>query len=419
MREAILLVDCNSFFVSCELIFRPDLKGRPVVVLSNNDGCVVARSKEAKQIGIAMCAPLFTIQHLVKTFNVVLFSSNFSLYNDISNRVMHVLRKFSEKMECYSIDEAFITLTVDKNIANTAAQIRKTVLKEVGVPVSIGISWSKTLAKIASEAAKNTPTGIFELLQERTIEQYLKKTDVTEIWGVGRKNGPKLHSYGIFSALDLRTYDKQKLRKLFNIVLVKTALELNGTPSFSLEEIPKFPQSITKSRSFGEIVYEKSVLKEAISSYAVQAAEKLYGHSGTAAGIIVFVTTNRFKESYYSNSKYIPLPHRTYHPPTLIQKAFEGLEEIFIQGLGYKKAGVILVDLQPIGSEQLTLLDENVAITEKNQQLMGAFQKIKQRFGIEAIQFASEGLQKSWKAKKGLRSPLYTTCWEDILTIQI
>jgi DNA polymerase V len=398
MSEVILLIDCNSFYASCELLFRPDLKGRPVIVLSNNDGCVVARSKEAKKIGIPMGAPLFTIQNLVKAFDVVQFSSNYPLYNDISSRVMNTLRHFSSSIEVYSIDEAFVAIPASADAVAVAKAIRAAVLQEVGIPVSIGISHTKTLAKIAAT---------------------LKQLNVVEIWGIGQKLAPKLQTYGVFTAFDLKQTDKNKLRKLFNIVVVKTALELDSIPSFTLEEIPRFPKSITCSRSFGKPIEELSLLQEALSSYTAQAAEKLYKAGGTAGGVIVFLTTNRFSEPYYSNSVYIPLAERTFYPPALMEKGLEGLSEIYRKGYFYKKVGVTFVDLALTTQHQLTLFQEQFQIPKKQKELVEAVHRIKKRFGIDAVQYASEGIQKSWKTRKDQRSPLYTTVWEDILTIRI
>ncbi len=422
MAEVVLLIDCNSFYASCELLFRPDLKGRPVIVLSNNDGCVVARSKEAKKIGIPMGAPLFTIENLVKTFDVVQFSSNYPLYNDISNRVMNTLRRFGSGIEVYSIDEAFLTIPSQQegvDILSVAKTIRQTVLKEVGIPVSIGISHTKTLAKVASIEAKKNVSGVHALIEKKEIDATLQKLDVVEIWGIGQRLAPKLQSYGVFSALDLKKTDKTRLKKLFNIVVVKTALELDSIPSFELEEIPKFPKSITCSRSFGKPVEELSLLQEALSSYTAQAAEKLYKVGGTAGGIIVFLTTNRFSEPFYANSVYIPLAERTFYPPALMEKGLEGLCEIYRAGYHYKKVGVTLVDLSPTTQHQLTLFQEQFHLPKKQKELVDAVHRIKKRFGINAIQYASEGIHKVWKNKKELRSPLYTTLWEDILTIKI
>lgn len=419
MSQAVLLIDCNSFYVSCELLFRPDLKGKPVIVLSNNDGCVVARSKEAKKIGIPMGAPLFTIQNLVKAFDVVHFSSNYSLYNDLSTRVMQTLRPFGTEIEVYSIDEAFLTIPLEADVENIALTIRQTVLKEIGIPVSIGISYTKTLAKVAAIEAKKNKTGVHSLLNTEKIDDTLKNLPVVEIWGIGQRLAPKLQSYGVFTALDLKKTDKVRLKKLFNIVVVKTALELAQIPSFSLEEIPKFPKSITCSRSFGQPIEELSLLKEALSSYTVQAAEKLYKAGGTTGGMIVFLTTNRFSEPYYCNSVFVPLAERTFYPPHLMEKGLEGLEQIFRAGYSYKKVGVTFVDLAPTTQHQFTLFQEQFRVPGKQKELVEAVHRIKKRFGIDAIQYAAEGLHKIWKAKKQLRSPLYTTLWDDILTIHI
>jgi DNA polymerase V len=419
MSEVILLIDCNSFYASCELLFRPDLKGRPVIVLSNNDGCVVARSKEAKKIGIPMGAPLFTIQNLVKAFDVVQFSSNYPLYNDISSRVMNTLRHFSSSIEVYSIDEAFVAIPASADAVAVAKAIRAAVLQEVGIPVSIGISHTKTLAKIAAIEAKQNSEGVHPLLEKEAITATLKQLNVVEIWGIGQKLAPKLQTYGVFTAFDLKQTDKNKLRKLFNIVVVKTALELDSIPSFTLEEIPRFPKSITCSRSFGKPIEELSLLQEALSSYTAQAAEKLYKAGGTAGGVIVFLTTNRFSEPYYSNSVYIPLAERTFYPPALMEKGLEGLSEIYRKGYFYKKVGVTFVDLALTTQHQLTLFQEQFQIPKKQKELVEAVHRIKKRFGIDAVQYASEGIQKSWKTRKDQRSPLYTTVWEDILTIRI
>ncbi|MFZ4772378.1 MAG: Y-family DNA polymerase [Chlamydiia bacterium] len=419
MGEIVFLVDCNSFFVSCELIFRPELRGKPVIVASSNDGCVVARSNEAKKIGIAMGAPIFTIESLIKGYNVTLFSSNFPLYNDISIRVMASLRRFGEVMEVYSVDEAFLTFNSLEQPELLAKKIRKAIYKEVGIPVSIGIGTTKTLAKIANIAAKNDREGVFSLLDSKRLETALKKLPIVEIWGIGQRLAPRLQNYGIFTAWDLRTMDRVKLQRLFGIVVVKTALELEGTPSFSVEEIPKFPKSITSSRSFGTPTSELSLLNEALSSYIVRAAEKLYHVGGVAGGMIVSVATSRFIEPAYSNTIFIPLQEQTYYPPTLIEKGLEGLSQLFRPNYLYKKVGVTLIDLAPTAEHQFTFFQDSQGLCKKQKGLVEAVHQIKKRFGGEAVQYAAEGIQKQWRAKNGQRSPHYTTAWGEILTIQL
>lgn len=409
------LIDCNAFFVSCEKLFDPKLSQKPVVVLSNNDGCVVARSKEAKALGIPMGAPAFKYQSLFKEKQVQVFSSNFSLYSDISHRVMRVLAQFTDAMEEYSVDEAFLLLDSPDPLEK-AAEIQRRVVQWTGIPVSIGIGKTKTLAKVANDLAKKEEKtkGIFLLDTQESVDAALKKLPVSEIWGIGRRLEESLHAYGIHTALAFKNANDSWLKKLFSVTLYKTALELRGVRCLSLETMPAAKQSITRSRSFAKPLFDLDSLNEALSTYTASAAEKMRAEESYASFLSVFIATSPFIPNAYSNSASISLTEPTHYTPLLAMYAKEALKKIYKENYGYKKVGVILCGLVPSSSYQRTLFGQTPVQTEKQAKAMQLIDQVNAYWGNDTLQFAAEGTAKPWKSKRECTSPRYTTHWDEL-----
>lgn len=414
------LVDCDAFFVSCERVFRPDLEKKPVIVLSSNDGCAIARSQEAKALGIAMGAPYFKIQDLIKDYNVKVFSSNFSLYGDMSARVIETLKNFSPSIEVYSIDEAFLDLSSipPHELKNFGNRIHTTVHKWTGVPVSIGIAPTKTLAKVASELAKGDPCKCCVLNTPFEIERALKVLPVGDVWGVGRKWGQKLREHNIKRAWDLANCPTSYLKKHYNVIMARTGLELRGISCLEIEEVSPAKKSIVSSRSFGNPIVSKDIISEALAHHGGRIAYKLRQQKSVASHIYIFIKTNRFSKSvpYTSLSQHIPLPFPT-HDTSLILKAIQkGLLQVFKNGLSYTKAGVMAVGITHENDVVRDLFslqsDAQIKIREK---LLFNFDQINRRFGRGTLKFASEGTRKiSWHPKSFLISPLYTQRWDQL-----
>ena len=411
-----MLVDCNQFYVSCEQAFDPKLLHRPVVVLSNNDGCVVARSKEAKKLGVPMGAPLFQIQEIIRKNNVYALSSNYELYGDMSFRVMQTLSLFSADIEEYSIDEAFLKVNSDDPV-ELATLIRKTVYSHTGIPVSIGIAKTKTLAKIAGEIAKAKPSGCF-LLSEN-IDRVLKELPVIEVWGVGKRLSAQLKSYHIHTALQLKNADDTWIKKLFSVVMLRTVLELREIESLSYQEAPAQRKSITSSKSFGKAVSDLKEIEEAMSSYMARAAVKLRKNGSVAKHILVFLSTSRFEQEPYSNYQIITMPEACDYTPDLLTYAKRALHKIFKEGYFYKKVGVTLLELTDRKVRQPDLFSAEPKVNEKQKRAMNVLDKIQNKMGKSSICFAAEGIEKNWKAKKEHVSSRYTTRWDELLTIKI
>lgn len=409
-----LLVDCNAFFVSCELLFKPRLRKKPVVVLSCNDGCVVSRSKEAKELGIPMGAPYYQFARLFKERGVHAFSSNFPLYSDISHRVMQVLHGFSPDVEEYSIDEAF--LLADPSLA---PEIKERILKWTGIPVSIGIGKTKTLAKVANDLAKKTSSGILELTNEANVDAHLGKIPPIDIWGIGSRLNTQLRQEGIFTALQLKNAPEDWLRKRFSVILVRTALELRGTPCLLLEEIPEVRKSLTHSRSFGNRITELADLEEAISSYIASAAQKLRSENLLTSSLTVFITTSPFLKppAYYANALTVTLPEATAYTPLLTCAAKKALSRIYRKGFLYKKAGITLNEISSASLYQTDLFSEEK--DEKKKKAMQLLDEVNHYLGRTELRFASEGVTKKWKGQKQNSSPHYTTRWSQLLEIKL
>lgn len=409
------LIDCNSFFVSCEQVFNPKLQGKPVVVLSNNDGCVVARSKQAKALGIPMGAPAYQYKELFKAQKVTVLSSNFTLYGDMSQRVMHVLSRFSEEMEIYSIDEAFLRIESEDPVA-IAREIKRVVLKWTGIPVSIGIGTTKTLSKVANDIAKKGD-GVFAFSDPTQIDAVLEKLPVQEIWGIGRQLSAALQEAGIYNARAFKDAPDHWIKKRFSVMLVRTACELRGIPCLEFNELPVPRKSITCSRSFGKAVTKIEEIQEALASYTATAAETLREEELLPSFVTVFLMTSPFREQSYSNSATITLEEPTAFTPELVAKAKSALQHIFRPGYVYKKVGIIMGGFTPKMSYQPDLFHSDEKQKAKQTRAMQVVDNLNARFGKSAVQFAGEGITKHWKMKRGNASPRFTTSWDEILKI--
>lgn len=432
MSKRVVLVDCNNFFVSCERIFNPKLIGKPVVVLSSNDACIIARSNEAKKLGIKMGEPLFKARDTIKKHNVIVYSSNFPLYADISSRVMQTVTHYSTDIEIYSVDESFLYFPNyigdfkspnDERVYYTfyAQMVRKKVKQEVGIPVSIGMGPTKTLAKIANYLAKKNPeyNGVCDFTDHPQLDEILKKIEVADIWGVGYRYTQLLQRQGIYTAYDLKNSDEKWVRKNMTVNGLRTVLELRGTPCISLQDAPDPKQSITVSRMFGKNVTEIMELKEGLAFHMSTAAEKLRKQHMIAGVITVFVSfTLHYDHQRFYDSATFELPMHTAYTPSLISYANFCLQKLFKKGLIYKKVGVIVDDLIPAESLQMTMLSPMPDIT-KQSTVMKAIDSINARMGKNKVFYAGAGVHKQWKTKCANRSPAYTTNWNELLTVKI
>ena len=421
MKEIFALVDCNNFYVSCERIFEPSLENRPVVVLSNNDGCVVSRSNEAKKLGIGMGVAFFKVRDLAEKHGLVALSSNYTLYADMSRRVMETLCNFTPEIEVYSIDEAFLNLSgFGENLTDYGRKIRRTVKQWTGMPVSIGIAETKTLAKIANRFAKRSPEadGVFELTDPARIDEALARTGVEHIWGIGIKTCIKLKRAGIKTALDLRGVDIEWMRRRFGVTGVRTVYELRGMSCYELEDQPPAKKGITVSRMFGRKVETLEELKEAIASYASRAGEKLRDEGLAAGAMIVYVTTSRFvnPQKRYFNSRGVSFPVSTNYTPELIEYATAAIERLYKKGFLYAKAGLILGDLVPEGRLQGNLFDQ--ADRRKSKRLMQAIDAVNEKLPDSRLIWAAEGINQPWQAKFAKRSKRYTTQWDELAEVE-
>ncbi len=417
MKNIFALVDCNNFYVSCERVFQPHLEGRPVVVLSNNDGCVVSRSNEAKLLGIKMGVAFFEIKDEAEKNGVIALSSNYSLYADMSRRVMETLCNFTPEIEVYSIDEAFLNLAgIKENLTDYGRKTRETVKQWTGMPVSIGIAETKTLAKIANRIAKRSDkaAGVFELTDSTRIDEALAQTSVENVWGVGIKSTLKLKRAGIETALALRDTDVEWIRHRFGVTGVRTVYELRGTCCYELEEQPSMRKSVVVSRIFGRKVETLEELNEAIATYASRAGEKLR-EEGLAAGVmIVYVMTSRFvnKSKRYFNSQTVTFPTATNYTPEMIEYAAKAVERLYRKEFQYNKAGVILGGLVPQANIQHNLFDK--VDRQKAKMLMQAVDAVNTRLPFTPLRWAAEGINQPWQAKFSKRSKRFTTRWDEL-----
>jgi DNA polymerase V len=423
MSGLFALVDCNNFYVSCERVFNPSLERQPTIVLSNNDGCVVSRSPEAKALGIKMGVPAFQVKDTIAKHNVQVYSSNYALYGDMSRRVMNSLSYFVSEVEIYSVDEAFLNLSGFSSLSPELLLrynqfMRAKVRQWTGIPVSIGISTTKTLAKIASHVAKRCERGVAELLTEETQAAVLATLNVEDVWGIGRKLATHLRSRGIDTALQLRDANEEIIRQAIGIVGVRVVLELRGISCLPLAIMPVARHGITVSQSFGYPVESLVELKEAAAAYIAKAARKLR-REGLAANLLsIYLATNRFSHQtqQYSKSTTITLPVASNYTPELIQYASQAIEDIYQSGYRYKKVGILMSELVPAEQSQIALFDERDR--ERARKLMQTVDEINLKLGKDAIKFAAEGIKQLWKLRSQYRSPKYTTCWEDLPVVK-
>ena len=414
------LADCNNFYVSCERIFRPSLEGRPVVVLSNNDGCIVARSEEAKALGIGMGNPYFQVKDMLNKHGVQVFSSNYTLYGDISSRVMSILSELTPDIEIYSIDEAFLDFShIGKpELERVSQEIRNTVRMWTGVPISIGIAGTRTLAKLANRTAKRTPSanGVTCLDEPAAIEDALRKTETGDIWGIGSRYADRLSRLGIRTALELRDADDKTIRDALGVCGLRTAMELRGVPCISIEESPAARKSICCSRSFGRNVESLEELSEAVALYVADAAQRLRGAGLAAGALTVFVDTGMFRKQYphYCNSISEKVPMPTDSTGDLTVRALRLLKTVYRENLSYKKAGVIFTELNPSSSVQPDLFE---SCCMKSPVTSRTLDSINGKFGDGSIFYAAEGIAKPWAMARQRCSPHYTTKWSDLLRV--
>ena len=414
-QKLFALVDCNNFYVSCERLFRPGLNGRPVVVLSNNDGCIIARSNEAKALGIQMGAPYFKTRELIRRHAVEVFSSNYALYGDLSSRVMEVLQQLESEVEIYSIDEAFLSLPPSRfiDLPNHCRAIRERVRQCVGIPVSLGVASTRTLAKIANQSAKKDPgrAGVCCLESPAAIDELLARTAVGDIWGIGPRSVDKLRRRGITTGLQLKQVDENWVRCQLTISGLRTVMELRGISCIEIDDSRIRKQSLVCSRSFGRPVTELSELREALSAYVSRAAEKLRAQSSLASCLHVFLLTNRFRSDLpqYSRHLTLSLAEPSSSTPSLLRPALKGLEQLFKTGYSYKKVGVMLTGLVPAARRQLSLFAPQAA---SDTTLMLAMDQINHRWGRDTLYYAGTGQERAWAGRQAFESPAYTTDWE-------
>lgn len=413
----IALVDVNNCYVSCERVFRPDLEGKPVVVLSNNDGCVVARSNEAKALGIPMGEPWFRVRHFARQHGIIALSSNYPLYADMSNRFMSVLSRFCPDLEVYSIDECFLDLSGYPDPAGLALEIRKKVKQWVGLPVSVGIGATKTLAKLANHVAKQC--GVCDLSARSPEEQdaLFSGTGVGEVWGVGRKLKESLESLGIMTIKNLKDRNPAEIGKRFGVTLERTVLELRGIPCLELEDRVLPRKQILSSRSFGKPVRSLPDLAESVTLHVSLAAEKLRHQGSAAGGIRVFIRTGSFgKDAPCSQEILVPLAEATDDTLKLVKAALCGLERIYLPGHAYAKAGVMLVGLAPknLSADLFSRIDTRGA------DLMKTLDEINLRYGRNTVAPGIAGLNQGrpWSMNRGNRTPSYTTDWKALAVVR-
>ena len=413
------LVDCNNFYVSCERIFDPKLTNRPVVVLSNNDGCIIARSNEAKKLGIAMGAPYHQNEHLIKKNKVSVFSSNYQLYGDISRRVMNSLAMFTPEMEVYSIDEAFLRLDRfhSKSAYSLASEMQLKVLKWTGIPTSHGIAPTKTLAKVANKIAKKSNCeNIFDLSNLDVQTNILSKLPVEDIWGISSGWSKKLHNIGIRTALQLRETNPNFIRNHLSVIGERIVYELRGISCISLEKFaPK--KNILSSKSFGKLVTELEEIEEAVANYASRACQKLRRQSSKAQGIYIFLKTNKYRidDPQYCNSIVKQFSHPLSDTSLIIKAAKSLVREIYRQGFKYQKCGIMLLDIISSNYSQNHLFEKAPSLKKDN--LSNIIDKINQTASNESIFYASQGVKRNWEMRSSRRSQRYTTQWKELVKV--
>ena len=410
--KKIALVDCNSFYVSCERLFNPKIQYKPVVVLSNNDGCVISRSKEAKLLGIKMGEPYFKVKELIRKNKVYIFSSNYALYGDLSRRVMKVLKTFSPNVEIYSIDEAFIDLSFldEEEVEKYGKEIRAKVLKWTGIPTSVGISSTKTLSKVANHLAKKEKTGVMYLY--KNIDEKLKNFPISDVWGVGKQLTKFYIKNGINNAYQLKSKPNTWVKKSTNVLGSRTAMELSGISCIGLEIKEEKRKNCCVSRSFGKKVTDIQKLEEAITTYCLNAAEKIRADDQLCRRITVFIRTSPFNKNrkYYSNGQTIDLPIPTSNSIELIKNAKQALKNIYKPNYYYQKAGIILSKLKSSDGNDVNLLTP--LLEKKSKKLMNAIDYTNMKYGRHAISIANAGISKGWKMRREHSSKIDTASFD-------
>lgn len=419
------LVDVNNMYVSCERAFNPRLRDRPVVVLSNNDGCAVARSNEVKALGVKMGTPWFQMKDLVQQHGIIGLSSNYTLYGDMSNRIMTILRGYSPNVEVYSIDESFLSLNGMGGLWTSPTamgqDIRARILQWTSLPVCVGVGNSKTLAKLANHVAKKFPlfdsVCDFTTMSAARMRWLFVRIDVGEVWGVGRRIAARLHDMGIHTVQDLKDASPRDIRASFGVVMERTCQELRGLSCLALEEVAPPRKEIVSSKSFGSMAVSIAELEEAVSTYIARAGEKLRGQRSVCGAVHVFVQTNPFRQQdpQYSNGLTVPLIEPTDDNRILAGAALQGLALIFREGFQYKKAGVMLMDLAPNSIAQGSLFDAPRP-RENSVRVMAALDALNQRFGRDAVHLGSAGLAPRWAMRAENKTPCYTTRWDELPT---
>jgi DNA polymerase V len=413
------LVDCNNFYVSCERIFNPRLEGVPVVVLSNNDGCIISRSNEAKALGLKMGEPVFKRKDLIQQHNVKVYSSNYALYGDISHRVMNTLKNFSPMIEIYSIDEAFLDLEgMNVDLTKYGQSIRKVIQKNIGMPIGIGIGITKSLAKIANKIAKKS-SGVFAIESENERLWALANTPVEDIWGVGRRYAVLLKKHGVNTALDFTNLSTDWIRRHMTVQGHRLREELLGKSCIALETVMQPKKNIATTRAFGKKLSDIEPIKESVSTHATSCAAKLRRQKSVAQYVTVFIHTDPFSETqkYVSQSITVTLPIPSNSDLVLAKAALAGLKNIFIPNLLYKKAGVIVSEISPDNVIQQNLFEP--LDTERQNSISKVTDFLNTRYGKSTVKLAVQGSSRDWKLKQEKLSPGYTTRWDDILSVNI
>ena len=408
----IALADCNNFYVSCERVFRPSLEKRPVIVLSNNDGCAVARSNEAKAIGIPMGAPYHQIRKLCERNGVVVLSSNYELYGDMSSRVVSVLSRFAPELEVYSIDESFLDLSGVSDPLQLSIRMRDQVKQWTGIPISVGLGSTKTLAKAGNRLAKKQGIGCMAIGKDD--RKALEGIAIEDVWGIGRRLSVRLRRIGLLNAWQFARAPSPSIRAIGGVTLERTQRELTGISCLDMEEVAPPRKNTCCSRSFGKPVTELEELEEAVANYGVRATRKIRSEGSLASGLQVFIMTNRFREDQpqYSNSRVLALDEPTDDPIRIVQNAKRMLIDIYRPGYAYKKAGVILLDLVASSVRQSLLFEEHGS--PRRQDFVNAVEEAASRYGGGGAFWGGQGIGKQWRMKREMRTPRYTTCWEDI-----
>ena len=419
MKKTFALIDCNNFYASCERVFNPSLNAKPIVVLSNNDGCIIARSNEAKALGVPMGAPLYQYKKLIKENNIYVFSSNYQFYGDMSQRVMESIKMMVSDVEVYSIDEAFIKMGpfINTDIISRAEKMRANIHQWTGIPTSFGIAPTKVLAKVANKMAKKySSTGVFDLREKDIQNSVLKDLKVSDIWGISTRLGARLNSMGIYTATDFRDTEPSVIRKYFGVVVERLAYEIRGFSCLELDSI-KPKKNIMSSKSFGLPLEDINLIEEALSTYIARACEKLRQQKSRAQGVYVFIKTNPFRnqDKQYYNSTHISFIHPLSDTGAIITEGKRGLRRIFRTGYRYHKCGIMLTNLVPDTFYQKDLFVQNDC--RKNDKLMNTIDNINDSIRAKAIFYASQGINQKWKMRCDQRSSLYTTKIEDFVKV--